>query len=556
MFKPFQYISALIENHSLHRLINRANKYSNIIIDLEDSIIDINDRTKTRLLRSKARQNLRNLFNDDFDIEIGIRINSIDSIEFDLDIALLEELSCINWKYIVLPKIETHIELQQYLYRLEGIDFQELIICIESEKGVEQLNSILKNNRSKLISKVQFGHFDYFLNLNTFPIPNQTEPLFWKTCKNIIQIVESNGYNYLHSPVNILNSKKIINSVLGELKNTCKHKFGFATVSLNQSICLFNNKEGLHEPLVIVRRPNENLTTYAKTIKHLYQDKKKKEFSFNHKNENGQFIPPQEYISAINFLTNSETEIKIGFIGGCAINQRNIPKEDRIIETFKTKMESNSLTKLSFTFLGYSNFTQLEKSVERITTKQKIDILILHIRPQPFLFLSKFFIKYSNNNNKVSLAINPLLYKKSQYQIKENNAPPVFNEIVSKPTFMSENLLLGKMFGINKRASKLIFNTISKIQSKCLQNNIQLIILGISPQLMTKQGNLICKTLNDYLIKKCRTEKIQYCDSFSKMNHHDYFLSDKLHLSKKGHNSLGSTLYEGMKHFTTQNKQH
>jgi hypothetical protein len=339
------------------------------------------------------------------------------------------------------------------------------------------------------------------------------------------------------------------------LKNTCKQKFGFATISLSQSMCLFNNKEGPHAPLVIIARPYENLTTYAKTIKHLYKDKKKNEFSFNHKNESGQFIPPQEYKSAINFLTNSETEIKIGFIGGCAINQRNIPKEKRIIEIFKTKMESNSLTKLYFTFSSYSNFSQLEKAVERITTKQKIDILILHIRPQPFLLLSKFIIKYSNNNNKTSLTINPLLYKKTQYQNKENNTPPVFNEIVSKPTFMSGNLLLGKMFGINKIASKLIFNSISKIQSKCQQNNIQLVILGISPQPMTKQGNLICKTLNDYLTKKCFTEKIQYLDSFSKMNHDDYFLSDKLHLSKKGHNYLGTTLYEGIKHFTTTAKK-
>lgn len=301
--KTFQYISALIEYQSLQRLINRTNKYANVIIDLEDSIMDVNSKNETSLHKHKARKNLRRLLDIGFDLEIGIRINSINSIEFEKDIELLEELNIIDWRYIVLPKIESHIELQQYLSKLEVIGFQEIVICIESEKGVEQLNSILRNNRSKLLSKVQFGHFDYFLSTNTFPIPNQTEPLFWKTCQNIIEIAESNGYMYLHSPLSSLNSRKLMHRVLGKLKDTCKHEFGFASVSLDQSICLFYYKKNQYEPLIVATRENKDITAYAEKIKYLFTQSKNNRFSFHHKNQNGKFIPPQEYIAATNFLT-------------------------------------------------------------------------------------------------------------------------------------------------------------------------------------------------------------------------------------------------------------
>lgn len=250
------------------------------------------------------------------------------------------------------------------------------------------------------------------------------------------------------------------------------------------------------------------------------------------------------------------TEKKIGLVGGCAIAQRNIPKENRFIEIFKTKMKSHCFVEPSFTFSSYSQFHQLESAVERIMDKKKVELLILHIRPQPFLLLSKLIIKDLDKKNKTSFFINPLLLKKTKYQNIEKNPPQVFNQLVSKPKFMSINILFGKLLGMNIKASKLIFDTISKINSKCIQSDIKLVILGMPPAPMTKQGNLLCKKNNDYLSSKCHSEKILYLDTFSSMNHEDCFLSDKLHLSKKGHNYLGSTLFEGMKHFTTQNKQH
>jgi lysophospholipase L1-like esterase len=81
----------------------------------------------------------------------------------------------------------------------------------------------------------------------------------------------------------------------------------------------------------------------------------------------------------------------------------------------------------------------------------------------------------------------------------------------------------------------------------CNNSNIQFIVLGISPQPMSIQGNIICEKLNNYLKIECTKHKINYIDNFAEMNNYRNFLSDKLHLSINGHRKLGEILLEEIK---------
>ena len=78
---------------------------------------------------------------------------------------------------------------------------------------------------------------------------------------------------------------------------------------------------------------------------------------------------------------------------------------------------------------------------------------------------------------------------------------------------------------------------------KCKQKGVQLMILGVPPQLMSKQGNLLCKKFNNTLKMKCLSEGIPYLDSFPQMDNESCFLSDKMHFSETGHNHLGNILF-------------
>ncbi len=246
------------------------------------------------------------------------------------------------------------------------------------------------------------------------------------------------------------------------------------------------------------------------------------------------------------------SECTIGFVGGCAITQQTIPKEKRFFEIARAKLKADLSTEASFLFSVYSQFSELEASAEKIVARQNVDVLIIHLRPQPFLILSKLIIKQKNKNNSAAFFINPLIYSKTAHPSLDKSTP-VFNQLALKPKFMEANVLAGRLFGLNKKAAKQIMSILKTIQSKCKQKNIQLVILGIPPQPMTKYGNINCKELNSSLIEECRKEGIEYVDSFAKLNSINCFDIDGLHLSEKGHAYLGDILAGGIKHLTVLN---
>ena len=243
--------------------------------------------------------------------------------------------------------------------------------------------------------------------------------------------------------------------------------------------------------------------------------------------------------------------INIHFSGGCALTQKNIPRKDRFLTVLNDKLETNLLPIPKFSFSSYGNFLELLIKSKHQIKKNENEIFIAQIRPQPYILISKFLIKYLDKNNKLTFKINPILSKRKNRELI-NNSNPKFNQLSVKPTFLEFNLFLGRLFNINTNSSKYVFKTIQEIQLMCNKNNIQFIVLGISPQPMSIQGNIICERLNNYLKKECSKNKIYYVDNFTEMNNYKNFLSDKLHLSINGHRRLGEILFKGLKNVLQQ----
>ncbi len=238
--------------------------------------------------------------------------------------------------------------------------------------------------------------------------------------------------------------------------------------------------------------------------------------------------------------------INIHFSGGCALTQKNIPRKARFITVLNDKLVSNLLSSPKFSFSSYGNFLELLNKSKSQIKKNENNIFIVQIRPQPYIVISKFIIKYYDKNNKLTFKINPF-FSKSKSRELINNPNPKFNQLSIKPTFLEFNLFLGRLFNINSHSSKYVFKTIQEIQFMCNKNNIPFIVLGISPQPISIQGNIICEKLNNYLKKECSKNKIHYIDNFAEMNNYKNFLSDKLHLSLNGHRKLGEILFKGIK---------
>jgi len=248
-----------------------------------------------------------------------------------------------------------------------------------------------------------------------------------------------------------------------------------------------------------------------------------------------------------------KNQINIGFIGGCAITQHNITRQNRFYSIFQKKIADKKLYRPVFSFTRYTDYNYLKEACDEVMNKSSLDLLIIHIRPQPFYILSKLLIKYRRKINRNSICINPLLLSKIIYRKFEINPPNNLNQSYTKPRFMDINILLGNIFSLRSKASSLIYNEISSIRSLCIDNNIKLVVLGIPYQPLSWIGNINCHRLNLFLKEKFKNDNVEYLDCYDKMKDKECFHKDKLHFSNKGHYVLGSILYEGLKHFTTAN---
>ncbi len=292
----FQYISSLLNPVSLNKMLGQKYvKDTRIILDLEDAVMDTLVPSNTSSKKEIARDNLRQLTFDNKNIFIGIRINHIDTEEFQKDIQLLHCLKNISLKYIVLPKITNYSELKNTIELVKIIQFEEIICCIESENGIRNLHEILESYNYRYKLKIQFGHYDYFLDQQLFPIPNYESKIFWNVSKRIIEICNKYKYTFLQSPCNRLQETSYFEVAFEKLNYLCDEESGFATISFSQSKTLKNIINGNRNNSVkYILNPAINYDI----ISIINNYKKNQKGSFYLDISNDKFFAPHDYIAA------------------------------------------------------------------------------------------------------------------------------------------------------------------------------------------------------------------------------------------------------------------
>jgi citrate lyase beta subunit len=124
------------------KFFGRLNELANIpvIFDLEDGVPEELRKHARAVLRSHKEQVERT---DSF-----VRINKESGVYDPADIQLIKE---IDFKGVVIPKVESAREIQKFLSFFEKKDHQLKIIClIESFRGLEELREICTGYRQHL----------------------------------------------------------------------------------------------------------------------------------------------------------------------------------------------------------------------------------------------------------------------------------------------------------------------------------------------------------------------------------------------------------------------
>jgi len=274
------------------------NTHFKIIFDLEDAVNDIFDSNNSLKLKKEARVKILNFFKLNSKGEFFVRINNPDSVHWNQDKYFLKKLKKYNFKGIVVPKTKKVSELD-LISKFINEDV-ELIPLIETKEGFKNLKSIINH---KKVSKIIFGHHDYFNDLNIFPIPKSalTSEKYREAMNFILQLIKGKNIEYIDGIHYDLNGF--------ELEETCQflclmageNKLGKLSVHKNQikHILYFKNSYNI----INIRNDDivsdDELKEQAKKIITAYESKPSNQGVIK---KDDLYISPQMYLQAIEVM--------------------------------------------------------------------------------------------------------------------------------------------------------------------------------------------------------------------------------------------------------------
>jgi hypothetical protein len=282
------------------------------ILDVEDSLQIPLDPIKTKLIKERARQILGRVLSlgheNKIPIHASIRINAQDTNEFGNDMSMLRDLEpMICWDSIFLPKVHSAGVLQHYVTALKGIRFGELVVMAESRAFFENAGEIVTQCKQFNVSKVHFGHWDYFFDLREFPVPLPDDSILLETVSSLISMLEGHGIHYIHTPYCFLMQHDCLLSIARYLDGVATLPFGLTTLSFSQALAVSRSRD--KAPPLIPRTyclSQEDKLLMARELVAFFNRPVSPEFSFNIDTEIYRFYAPHEYLNALDYLERNK----------------------------------------------------------------------------------------------------------------------------------------------------------------------------------------------------------------------------------------------------------
>ncbi len=220
-----------------------------ICFDFEDSI---QDSQKKNELRSNFTRILNELLPQPNDFKIGLRINSsLPNLFKDLETIKGQKLHSL-----LIPKVEESQDIQAIKQQLDSNNtrYEEIIPIIESKTGLNHLESITNQLPSK-VKKIGFGHCDYNLSINRFPLFHQDSKQYWKWVNEFAKILLPKNVSFVNSAFLDLNNHTFFKKILLQIHEIFGNNCGQFTLTTNQAIIAEN---------FIPRKPTINFNNLLK----------------------------------------------------------------------------------------------------------------------------------------------------------------------------------------------------------------------------------------------------------------------------------------------------
>lgn len=245
--------------------------------------------------------------------------------------------------------------------------------------------------------------------------------------------------------------------------------------------------------------------------------------------------------------------VNFTFMGGCFPVQHNIKHENLFHQLIKGEMERKHSCELKVNIIRYERLlTCLEKIIE-YHTENPIDVLVFHIRPEPFLRLSKLYYKYVNESGTLCRSLNLPFFKlinpeKYDYLVLGRRfiINPKIKESKLHKVLIDLNLILGGLATNHYLTLKAYVNLLKQIISYCEDKKVKLILLGPALRPHTRIENLLSAKLNKYVLKSLERTNITYVSGLGEVSEFNMplFFENGIHVNESYHKLIANRLID------------
>lgn len=247
--------------------------------------------------------------------------------------------------------------------------------------------------------------------------------------------------------------------------------------------------------------------------------------------------------------------MKILIIGGCFTTQHNIEFSRLYHQSLKKKMIDYTGQPTEINTIRYE---RIGKTLEKISDFHKakdFDLLIFHLRTEPFMRLVKLYYKYINESQKQTGSLNlPFLnhLMSEKHDVLEQRRINISNSSPEKKMhfYLRElNYHLGRLVGNKRKALKMYEGFLNEIVEYCHKQNKDLLVLGPASRPFSQFENRLSSDISDYFGKYSKDNKINYLELIGEKTgkQANMFFPNGQHVSQEGHDEVADKIFINIK---------
>jgi len=256
--------------------------------------------------------------------------------------------------------------------------------------------------------------------------------------------------------------------------------------------------------------------------------------------------------------------VKTGIVCGCLPTQAGIEKPAMYHQVIATEILRQTGVVLQVSSTWYTTIAESKFKTISLIEKEKPEIILYHVRPDPYLKLCKLIIRYSDSQRQFHLMLNRNAddSKLLEQRYEPRNSIARKEHSFLKKMLRNFNLLAGLVLRINKKAIRRELNMLNEISAYCRDQSIFLILIGPASRPRSKLENFLLHRLEKILSVKYLTSPDCYVSCFGTHGNagENLFMDDGVHVSKAGHQRMAQLIFPVMeniirKHFIDQTRE-